>query len=285
METIYWGTSGWKFLHLITFLYPESPDTGDKILMREFLTLLNDILPCKYCRASFNKYSVSLDLIPHLESRELIITWLYKMHNKVNKKLRSQGFCKNQNPTLEYVYKLYEPQVTKIHEILKSHKTSGKSSEHSDSRDNTKKAINYICDLGREFLGSIVFNYQGYFTNCHTSDEKSKIAVSYHRFFNVILPLLRRILHPSYEYKLNTIKKFRIRSILQQNESYTRLKRWFFECSDLCQFDNSYEDYETEFNKHIVWSCNNPKADNVKSCRKVSHSRKITKKTKYKTKN
>lgn len=279
METTYWGPSGWRFLHLITFLYPETPDTGDKILMREFMMLLPDILPCKYCRASFNKYYESLDLTPHLESRELLILWLYKMHNKVNKKLRAQGFCHHDNPSLEYVHRLYEPRVTKVHQLLDSPNTtssgnSGSSSSSSSSNNGIHKAINYICTEGREFLGSIIFNYQGYFANCHTSDEKSKIAHTYHRFFNTIIPLLKRLLHPERKYKLEPAKKYRIRGMLQQTQSYSRLKRWFYECRDLCRLEEvmSYEEYEKEFNKHIVAACNTsqPEKHGVKSCRKAS---------------
>jgi hypothetical protein len=269
METIYWGPAGWRFLHTLTFLYPEIPDTGDKILMQELMNLLSNILPCKYCRASFTKYSVSLDIVPFLESRELIIDWLYKMHNKVNKKLRSQGFCNYDNPSIEHVYKLYLPHVAKVNHLNES------------GEGGTNRAINYICKLGQEFLGSIVFNYQGYFANCHTSEEKSKIAVSYHRFFNIILPLIKRFIHPSRKYKLVPVSKFRIRNMLQQNESYSRLKRWFFECQELCNINDgkmTYEDYEAEFNKHIVSSCNTPKADFIKSCRKIKSSKKNTKK-------
>jgi len=276
METIYWGPSGWRFLHLLTFLYPENPDTSDKILMRDMMTLLPDILPCKYCRASFSKYMANLDITPALESQELLIEWLYKMHNKVNKKLRLQGFCHHNNPTLEYVKTLYNPKVKYINKILEQKEESGEGK--------TLNAQQWICNEGLEFLGSIIFNYQGYFANCHTSEEKSKIAITYHKFFNVIPILIKRLLHPNRNYKLNSQKKYPIRSILQQNEPYSRLKRWFYECEELCNLQEkykSYEEYEAEFEKHIVFSCNNPKADNIKSCRKVS-SRNGNRKTKKK---
>lgn len=273
METIYWGPSGWRFLHLLTFLYPETPDTGDKILMRDMMALLPDVLPCKYCRASFTKYMANLDITPALETRALLVEWLYKMHNKVNKKLRSQGFCHHDNPTLEHVHRLYQPSVASVKKIL-SNTVDGA----------TLQAQQWICNEGREFLGSIVFNYQGYYANCHTSEEKSKIAVSYHKFFNTIPILIRRLLHPSRDYKLDPIRKYRIRNMLQQNEPFSRLKHWFYECDELCNLREkykSYEEYEEEFNRHIVASCNNPKADDIKSCRKVS-SRNGNKKTKKK---
>jgi len=281
METIYWGPAGWRFLHILTFLYPESPDTGDKILMRDMMNLLPDILPCKYCRASFTKYMTNLDITPALESRDLLVEWLYKMHNKVNKKLRSQGFCHHNNPTLDYVRDLYAPKVAKVHHLLES------------GEGGTTRALQWICNEGREFLGSIIFNYQGYYANCHTSEEKSKIAVSYHKFFNIIPLLIRRCLNPTRDYKLDPIKKFRIRNMLQQNEPYSRLKRWFYECDELCTLQEKYKtysEYEAEFNKYQVSSCNNPKAEDIKSCRNeprfgnsrnASNARKkMTKKTK-----
>ena len=232
--------------------------------MRDMMTLIPDILPCKYCRASFTKYMTNLDITPALETRELLVEWLYKMHNKVNKKLRSQGFCHHDNPTLEHVKKLYEPRIKQIHQLLEN------------GVGGTTQAQQLICNEGREFLGSIIFNYQGYFANCHTSEEKSKIAVSYHKFFNVIPILIRRLLHPNRNYPLDPIKKFRIRNMLQQNEPYSRLKRWFYECNSLCTLQEeykTYEEYEAEFNRHIVSNCNNPKANDIKSCRKVPHSR------------
>ena len=90
MDTKFWGSSAWKFLHTIVAIYPHtsSPTLSDKLMMRDFMQIVCDILPCKYCRASFTKYSQSLDITSYLESRELLMQWLYKMHNKVNKKLR-----------------------------------------------------------------------------------------------------------------------------------------------------------------------------------------------------
>ena len=109
MNTTFWGPSGWKFLHTLTFIYPENPSFSDKVKMREFMNSLYLILPCKYCRASFLKYSNSLPIDEHLESRNMIIEWLYKIHNKVNKKLRAQGFCKHSNPDESTVASIYNP--------------------------------------------------------------------------------------------------------------------------------------------------------------------------------
>jgi len=88
MNTTFWGPDGWQFLHTLTFIYPVKPSFGDKVKMREFMNSLGLILPCKYCRLSFTKYIKGLSIDDYLDSRTLIIEWLYKIHNKFNKKLR-----------------------------------------------------------------------------------------------------------------------------------------------------------------------------------------------------
>ena len=287
MNTAFWGPSGWKFLHTLTFIYPENPNFNDKVKIREFMNLLSFILPCKYCRLSFSKYIKSLPIDNYLDSRTKIIEWLYKIHNKINKKLRIQGFCKHENPELNNVYKQYEP-VTKIIYIIINDK---KKSEYN----RIKNVINYICNLGKEFLGSIVFNYQGYFTNCHTSNEKIRIVSVYNAFFNSIIPMLCSYLAKFCKdskdcvskYK-NNIPIFKIRSILTQNEPYSKLVKWFYICDDLCTMKDIYineEEYEKYFRKHIVMSCSNPKLNTnsknknntIKSCRYngIRHSKSI----------
>ena len=273
MNTTFWGPSGWKFLHTLTFIYPENPSFSTKVKMRDFMTSIYLIFPCKYCRASFLKYSNSLHIDGYLDSRELLIEWLYKMHNKVNKKLRAQGFCKHSNPELDFVKTLYNPILEHITKIMNN--TS--SSKTLEPNKRTQEAINYICKLGGDFLGSIVFNYQGYFTNCHTSDEKVKIISVYQNFFNSIIPLicccLEKLCKEGKEcVSRYEIKKFKIRNILTQLEPYSKLIDWFYKCDSLCTLEDIFKThdlYEKHFEKHIVSSCNNPKADNVKSCRNI----------------
>jgi hypothetical protein len=180
MNTTFWGPSGWQFLHTLTFIYPESPTFNDKAKIREFMYSLSFILPCKYCRLSFTKYIKSLPIDNYLDSRKLIVEWLYKIHNKINKKLRIQGFCKHSNPELSNVIKHYESITENIYKML-----------NGDEKSNeVKNVINYICNLGSDFLGSVVFNYQGYFSNCHTGNEKVKIVSVYNAFFNSIIPII-----------------------------------------------------------------------------------------------
>jgi len=284
MNTTFWGPSGWQFLHTLAFIYPEQPSYTDKVKMQKFMNLISYILPCKYCRISFTKYSTTLPITDYLDNRDSVVNWLYKIHNKVNKKLRSQGFCKYDNPELEHVINHYKPIINKINNLC-----------NSNNNNNVQDIITYICNLGRDFFGSIVFNYQGYFSNCYSGDEKIQIVSTYNSFFNSIIPLICSYLskmnkecsinisryETSKKLKINNL--FRIRYILTQNESYTKLMKWFYNETMLCSFDDkfkSFEDYVKYYSKHIVLSCINPvdiKGDIIKSCRKAAFRKSRTK--------
>ena len=108
MDTRFWGPSGWRLLHLITFTYePEK----QKAAVREMFSMLPFVLPCKYCRASFSQYLRKEPLEPALHSRAKLTRWLWKIHNLVNGKLRGQGLLKEADPSFADVKKVYEERV------------------------------------------------------------------------------------------------------------------------------------------------------------------------------
>ena len=102
MDTRFWGPSGWKFLHSITFAY--IPRT-DKKAVREMFETLPFVLPCKFCRKSLTEYMIEYPI--QLESREALSRWLWVIHKQVNNKLRSQSLAVDPNPPFERVAKLY----------------------------------------------------------------------------------------------------------------------------------------------------------------------------------
>ena len=108
MDTRFWGPSGWRLLHLITFTYePEK----QKAAVREMFSMLPFVLPCKYCRASFSQYLRQEPLEPALRSRAAFTRWLWKIHNLVNGKLRGQGLLKEPDPPFASVKKVHEERV------------------------------------------------------------------------------------------------------------------------------------------------------------------------------
>ena len=97
-----WGPSGWNFLHTITFNYPLNPTDEDKQTYSNYFKLVGSILPCKYCRESYQIYYKYFPIDPFLDSREGVCFWLYKLHGLINEKI-----FKNDS-SFENVIKNYE---------------------------------------------------------------------------------------------------------------------------------------------------------------------------------
>ena len=91
MDTRFWGPSGWRLLHLISF----QAKTLNQTDVYEFFKNLPFVLPCKFCRASLSDYYCE-DPIPTNVSE--YPKWLYRIHNKVNDKLRHQNLLDTPNP-------------------------------------------------------------------------------------------------------------------------------------------------------------------------------------------
>lgn len=107
MDTRFWGPSGWRLLHLITFTY--EPARRDEV--GRFFELLPYVLPCKFCRRSLAEYMESDPLEPVLASRKTLSEWLYRIHNLVNAKLRGQGLPTAPDPSFASVKKEYESRI------------------------------------------------------------------------------------------------------------------------------------------------------------------------------
>ena len=104
MDTRFWGPSGWRFLHSVTFAY----DLSRKNAVQTFFEALPFVLPCKFCRTSLQEYMESDSLDIALESKEGLCRWLWRIHNQVNSKLRSQGQLVDPDPPFEKVRSFYE---------------------------------------------------------------------------------------------------------------------------------------------------------------------------------
>ena len=109
MDTRFWGPSGWRLLHLVTFAYePENKEAKEAI--EQMFKMLPFVLPCKYCRASLTEYMEKEPLDSALDSKGNLTRWLWRIHNLVNKKLRDQGLIQAQepDPPFEKVAEFYE---------------------------------------------------------------------------------------------------------------------------------------------------------------------------------
>ena len=108
-----WGPTAWFTLHKITANYPIKPTKEDKMIHYKLFANLKETLPCKHCRKSYKQYFKEIDITNYLETRETIMYWLYIIHNKVNEKLREQGYKITKDPKFEDIYKFYTSKTSK----------------------------------------------------------------------------------------------------------------------------------------------------------------------------
>jgi hypothetical protein len=110
-NTNVWGPAGWLFLHCIAQNFPWEPDDQKKQSYLKFFRLLGDVLPCRYCRESYQQYinepCTKLDESV-VKNRKTMVKWLYDIHNKVNKKLGVKDV-----PCLQEVWDRYESYRSK----------------------------------------------------------------------------------------------------------------------------------------------------------------------------
>ena len=90
LMTKIWGPFTWTTLHSITFGYPINPTEEQKQQYKQFLELVGDTLPCKYCRISYKEFittgctKLTYDT---MKNRNTLTRWMYDIHECVNKKL------------------------------------------------------------------------------------------------------------------------------------------------------------------------------------------------------
>ena len=112
MITKVWGPPTWFFLHSMAMAYPKKININDPVHEEikkntfNFLNSLGDVLPCPICGNSYSKYILEPDfnISKHLDSRENLVLFIYKIHNKVNEKL---GVPECNIPSLEQVIHFY----------------------------------------------------------------------------------------------------------------------------------------------------------------------------------
>jgi len=86
MNSDKWGSYGWKFLHTVSFGYPDNPTDEDKKNYKSFFEILRYTLPCTGCRESYAKHITILPLTDQVMANSHNLSlWLYNIHNLVNK--------------------------------------------------------------------------------------------------------------------------------------------------------------------------------------------------------
>ena len=194
MDTRFWGPDGWHLLHSIAYKYPSNPNKTTKLKYKRFFNSLPYILPCVYCRNSLHRFYKELPLEKSLHNNELLFEWLYKIHNKVNDKLKNQGLTCKTNPKLVKVRKFYKGYVKRNNNVCTEHP-------------------------GVIFIYSIIFNYP-----INKSDFNSNIRFNKHITF---LKLLAE-LYPYEKFRIiykKHVKETDFKKILNKRCLF---RRWFY---------------------------------------------------------
>lgn len=97
-----WGPAAWRFLHTITFAYPDIPTIEQKRSYKLFFEQLHNVLPCTICREHFKENLKKYPIESGLDSKDKLVKWLIDFHNEVNKSLGKRQY------SYKEVYKLYD---------------------------------------------------------------------------------------------------------------------------------------------------------------------------------
>lgn len=87
MKTKMWGPHMWITLHVLAMNYPDNPTISQQQNYKEFFNMLGNILPCCYCRDSYQFFIKLLPIDNYLVNSKYMQYWVYILHNLVNQKL------------------------------------------------------------------------------------------------------------------------------------------------------------------------------------------------------
>lgn len=97
IKTSFWGPHAWAYLFSsIAGSYPTSLDESNvnhMKIVKSFKSMFSSLqytLPCKYCRDSYCKFFKEIPISEYVNSRRMMMKWLYLIHDKVNRKLITQ---------------------------------------------------------------------------------------------------------------------------------------------------------------------------------------------------
>ena len=195
MNTASWGPDGWKLLHSIAYCYTFDENQYHHIspaVYKRFFGAIQYLLPCVYCRRSYAQYMKELPIKDYLypasaHPKKNLFYHVYLIHNKVNDKLRKQGYNDKPDPSYSAVIRVYREYVKKLK-----------------------------CLVGWHFLYCMIFNYPEDGADCSQSRKKA-----YLDFFECLAELLpcRRIRE---KYRKYMEKK----EMADHMSSRDKLKKW-----------------------------------------------------------
>lgn len=293
MDTRFWGPDGWLMLHSTMYYLPEKLTETEKKKLIKFIKLTPKLLPCKYCRISMSKYIKALPIEKYISSKERAIEWIYKLHNKVNNKLRRQGYCITANPTLEQVNQVYFDIQKSLDrsgyftldnstENRKVKKTKKVKKGFRNFESKVKTYTKHQLILCNNFIGSIIFNFPNILANTYRgkSDDLKHLVSLYREYIGLAMYFMSRIDTDIVDrikiyIKSNPIDKIFENVKIKSDgkialDTIMELYTWYF---TLCKtVNNSVDDNEIDitkftkrFKKYIVRTCTTYKTVNEKT--------------------
>jgi hypothetical protein len=118
-----WGPSTWITFHSFAFGYPMNPNDDHKKEYKLFYQTFAKVLPCSYCRTSYQEFITSGKTLLSddvFNNRATLTYWTYLLHEAVNKKL-GVDYC----VTYEDMVKRYESYRAKCDKSLENEKAKG----------------------------------------------------------------------------------------------------------------------------------------------------------------
>ena len=103
-----WGPCAWKYMHVSSWCYPETPSDTEKQNMFVFLFSLAHTLPCARCRTHWLSYlnsKIQNIHTEHLQTRKQLTHFLVAAHNDVNARLGKPAM------TYKDAQLLYDPTI------------------------------------------------------------------------------------------------------------------------------------------------------------------------------
>ena len=224
MDTKYWGPSGHKLLHSIAYCYSfnEYEDDIQKNKVISFFNSIKYVLPCIYCRRSYSQYLKDIPLRSFLNShKDNIFKWIYLIHNKINDKLRKQGYLSQKNPKYNTILSNYTKYVKKI-----------------------KKC--YI--VGWDFLYSIIFDYPQY--SFELSDSRYNGYLTFFTNLQYLLPCKK-----TRNIYINHSEKYPLEDYMKTRDDF---KKWIYKFEKKVKKNcYSFEKRCKKVLKYKVNKCNN----------------------------
>lgn len=117
-----WGGVYWRYVHLMAYYYPESPNDATRQATFQSLDAWRFTLPCSNCRDGFRSIWERFPLRNYLSSRALFIEWTILVHNAVNEE---QGLA-------ELDFQTYMNKLVGSEAVIVASSDDDKESDDSD---------------------------------------------------------------------------------------------------------------------------------------------------------